>query len=402
MPRLLRTAVFRLSAGFAAVTAFTLVVLFAVSYWIVTQALTRQISAGVEGQFSSALSDPVLSSSLPDNDDDHRLMALGRTLADGSFLLIGDDLIRVLAAQETITIAFEWASLVSILPAILLGVVVSRGVLRRIDKINEISRAIADGHLKERIPVRGTADEFDRLAVNLNAMLDSNQALQESLKNFSANVAHELRAPLSRLHQRLDGLRGRLSEPNAATELLDAAAADSERLIATFGALLRIAQIESGTRRSAFRAVSLHDVLRRIAEIYLPVAEDEGKSLTTDIAAEAMCFGDVELLTQMFANLIENAIKHTPPGAAVKISLRLAGPLAVAEIEDNGNGIPPSELDNVLEPFYRLEFSRTTSGSGLGLALVKSVAALHDARLIVENASPGLRCRLEFPLLPAA
>ena len=456
MLRLLQTASFRLAAAYAVVTGVTFIVLFGLTYWIATEALNRQIRSEVEAEMSSLLTDwkpgnriefareldgifqtpagapfyfffadengarlagnlsgtdrvpgwreadfagasPVGVDGSADNDDDHRLIAFGKALADGTFLLVGDDSFRVLAAQEAIIKAFGWASAVAMLLSVLLGLAVSQRFLRRIDEINATSRAIADGHLKRRIPVQGTADEIDRLAVNLNAMLDNNQSLLESLKQVSTNVAHDLRTPLMRLRQSLDEARIAVEEPDRSKTILDRAVVETESLLLTFAALLRIAQIESGSRRSGFRPVRLESLLQRIAEIYLPVAEDIGKHLNGKIDSNYGFSGDEELLTQMFANLIENAIKHTPDDATIDVVLRDMGKGAVAEICDNGGGIPDHERARVFERFYRLDKSRSTPGNGLGLSLAAAVADLHGLKVTLVDNNPGLRVVVEFP-----
>ena len=457
MLRLLQTASFRLALAYAAVTGVTLVVLFWLTYWIATEALNRQIKSGVEAEMASLLTDwkpgapesfarelnnmmqnqsgaPVYFfyadekgsklagnlndiAALPgwrqsdfvtartigvdgsaDSDDDHQLVAFGKILADGSFLLVGDDSFRVLSAQEAIVLAFGWSSGVAMFLSILLGLVVGHRFLARIDKISATSRAIADGQLKERIPVQGTSDEIDRLAVNLNSMLDSNQSLLESLKQVSTSVAHDLRTPLARLLQNLEEARAAaISDPVNARGIIDRAIGETENILSTFAALLRIAQIESGSRRAGFRPVRPAALFERIVEIYLPVAEDTGKHLESSIESNFDFSGDEELLTQMIANVIENAIKHTPAGSTISIGLVDTKDGATAEISDNGAGIPQEERRSVFERFYRLDRSRTTAGSGLGLSLAAAIADLHGLTIALSDNEPGLRVVICFP-----
>ena len=233
--------------------------------------ITRQ-----EGWRESGLSDSVLAKPDDNADDDHQIWGQGVYLFDGSFLLVGQDAFRVLSAQESIINSFAWSSGIAIMLAALAGLAVSRGFLHRIDDINNTSLAIIDGRLKERIPVRGTSDEIDRLSANLNRLFDSNQSLLESLKQVSANIAHDLRTPLSRLRQGLEEARSKTGNNKAYAAAIDSAVIESDQLLATFAALLRIAQIESGSRKAGFKTVSLTSIFERVASAYRAVAEDQG------------------------------------------------------------------------------------------------------------------------------
>jgi signal transduction histidine kinase len=329
-------------------------------------------------------------------DDDHQLWGAGKFLDDGSFLFVGQDAFRVLAAQEAIVAAFAWSSGIALVIASLLGLLMSRNFLRRIDDINRTSRLIMDGQLKQRIPVRGTSDEIDRLSLNLNQLFDRNQSLLESLKQVTTSIAHDLRTPLSRLRQDLEETRARRMKLEDYRAAVDAAITDSDKLLGTFAALLRIAQIESGTRKSGFRNFDLSALVSRVASAYEPVAEDEGKAFTASVQPGIMFHGDSELLLQMTANLIENAIRHTPPGARIEVRLDYAPEASTLTIADTGPGIPIDMCERVFERFFRMESSRTTSGNGLGLALVGAVAELHGVSVQLEDNQPGLRALLRF------
>jgi signal transduction histidine kinase len=236
---------------------------------------------------------------------------------------------------------------------------------------------------------------MDQLAVNLNAMLDRIQALMESLKRVSDDIAHDLRTPLSRLRHRLEAARGRTGPEGDA--VIEQSLAEVDAILETFSALLRISQIEAGARRAAFAEVSLERILSTLSEAYAPVAEDRGQRLKTVRTAVPPILGDRELLTQMVANLIENSIRHCPPGVEITVALALENGAPLLSIADTGPGIPARERENVLRRFYRLESSRTTPGSGLGLALVKAVADLHGASIELADNSPGLRVTVRFP-----
>jgi signal transduction histidine kinase len=219
----------------------------------------------------------------------------------------------------------------------------------------------------------------------------------ESLRQVSSSIAHDLRTPLSRLRQYLEDVRLFAGGPGELQSAIDQAIAESDTLLSTFSALLRISQVESKSRRSGFKTVYLSGLFEKIAEAYAPVIEEAGKTLRSRIAAGASLTGDEELLTQMLANLVENAIKHTPTGAAISLTLEENSSLLVGCVADSGPGIPEPERKRVFERFYRLDRSRTTPGSGLGLSLVAAVADLHGIAVTLEDNRPGLRAVLQFP-----
>ncbi len=328
-------------------------------------------------------------------DDDHQIWGQGQHLSDGSYLFVGQDSYRLLSAQESIVESFLWSACVAFLLAGLAGYVLSRGFLRRIDEINTTSRAIMDGKLKQRISVRGTADELDHLSNNLNRLFDSNESLLVSLKQVSSNIAHDLRTPLTRLRQGLEEAKSKTAQQKAVA--IENAIAESDQLLATFAALLRIAQIESGTRKAGFKQVDLSRTFQRVADAYSAVAEDDGKLLVAGIAPDLQYFGDEELLLQLAVNLVENAIRHTPKGTHIALDLDAVNGRLQASVSDSGSGIPPEEHEKVFEHFYRLETSRTSTGSGLGLSLVSAIAKLHGIQLALEDNHPGLRVVLNFP-----
>jgi signal transduction histidine kinase len=224
----------------------------------------------------------------------------------------------------------------------------------------------------------------------------------ESLRQVSNDIAHDLRTPLSRLSQGLNAARATASSPAEYEQAMDRAIAESEGILETFGALLRIAQIEAGSRRAGFRAIDFAEIVATVVDALEPVAEDQQHMLRAVLpAADAPIpagIGDRELLVQMLVNLVENALRHTPAGCVVMVSLaRIDGAIELA-VADNGPGVPEAERSRILDRFYRRDSSRTTPGSGLGLSLVAAVAELHQAKLILEEASPGLRVRIHFPM----
>jgi len=319
-----------------------------------------------------------------------KLTGYGLTLPDGTFILVAQDANRLIDMQHAIVRAFIWAGGLTLLLAIATGVLVGGRFVRRIDMIGRTSRAIMEGDLSARIPVRGTSDEIDQLVLGLNAMLDRIQQLLDGLRQVSSDIAHDLRTPLGRLRQRLEDAREHATttaEYQAATE---GALGEADSLLEIFSALLRIAQIEAGAQKSGFTSIDLSALMRSIAEAYGPSAEDSQHKLVFDIADGVSITGDRQLLAQLFSNLVENALTHTTAGSTVRMALRIAPTGFEAEVADDGPGIPEAERDKVLDRFYRLDRSRTTKGSGLGLALVKAIASLHGLSLRLEDRKPGL------------
>ena len=319
-----------------------------------------------------------------------KLTGFGLTLSDGSFILVAQDANRLIDMQHAIVRAFTWAGGLTLLLAIGGGVLVGRNFVRRIDTIGRTSRAIMEGDLSARIPVRGNNDEIDQLVVGLNAMLDRIQQLMEGLRQVTSDIAHDLRTPLGRLRQRLEDARERATSTGEYEAATEAAIAEADGLLDIFSALLRIAQIEAGARKSAFAEVDLSILLRSIADAYAPSAEDAGHKLDAAIDGGVTITGDRQLLAQLFSNLIENALNHTPAGSTVRVVLRRTATGFEARVADNGPGIPEAEREKVFDRFYRLDRSRTTRGSGLGLALVKAIATVHDLSLALKDNDPGL------------
>jgi signal transduction histidine kinase len=319
--------------------------------------------------------------------DRSKLTGFGVTLPDGSFILVAQDASRLIDMQHAIESAFAVGAAVTLFLAIAGGVLLGGGFLRRIDTIGRTSRAIMAGDLSARIPVRGTNDEIDQLVAGLNAMLDRIQHLMEGLRQVSNDIAHDLRTPLGRLRQRLEDAREHATTTAEYAAAADASIAEADQLLETFSALLRIAQIEAGAQKSGFGDVDLSEVARQVGEAYQPSAEDSQHKLDLRIEPGITIRGDRQLLAQMLSNLVENALAHTPSGSTVSLALIKGPQITVA---DNGPGIPAEERDRVFDRFYRLDRSRTTSGSGLGLALVKAIASLHGLAIRLEDRKPGL------------
>ena len=324
--------------------------------------------------------------------------ALVSDLGGGILLAVGGDLKQIAELEKAIATAFFWTVGLAALLGIAGGTWLSRTFLKRVDAIARTAEAIIGGDLARRVPVSGTGDDLDRLSGTLNRMLDRIAILMDSLRQLSSDVAHDLRTPLSRLYQRLEGARAHAQSKAEYETAIDAAVAEAEGLLETFSALLRIAQVESSSPRAGFRDVDLSTVVEAVSDAYRPAAENAGHRLTTAISSHARVLGDRELLTQILANLVENALRHTPAGTWIGIQLtsRLRTGVTLV-VEDDGPGVAAADLPRLTHRFYRGERSRTTPGNGLGLSLVSAVAELHSAILEIEATEPGLRISLSFP-----
>lgn len=328
-----------------------------------------------------------------DEAQEHEILGRGAFLAPSLYLFVGRDLYFANAAKERILHALMWMLAATLVLSALGGVVLSRSFLNRMDAIAATCRAIIAGNFSDRVPTRGSRDEFDRLAGAINEMLDRIAELVANLRQVSNDIAHDLRTPLTLLRHRLEQARAEARTPEDYSRAVDDAIAVSDRLLAIFSALLRIAQIESGVRRSAFAPLDLRALLQELAEIYRPVAEDGGHPFATELHAPLMVQGDRELLLQLFANLVENAINHTPAGALIVLALSEG----VASVSDTGPGVPAERVPDLFKRFFRLEQSRSAPGHGLGLALVAAIAELHGAKVAVRDNRPGLRVEIAFP-----
>jgi signal transduction histidine kinase len=330
------------------------------------------------------------------------VLGKGVFLAPGVYLYVGRDTATMAAARTRILQAFAWIAAATIVLAALGGVLFSMQFLRRVDAIARTCRAIVAGQVNDRIPVRGSDDELDRLSGAINGMLDRIAALLDNLRQVSSDVAHDLRTPLTHLRQRLESARLKSTTVDEYSVAVARAIDDTDQLLAMFSALLRISQVEAGTRLAGFSEVSLTDLMNRMYEMFRPVAEDQGQRLERAIEADVRVRGDAELLAQLFSNLVENAIRHTPQGTSIRISLTAANGCAVARVCDDGPGIPVAERDKVVRRFYRVATSRSTPGHGLGLALVVAIANLHQGKVELSDNQPGLCVSLSLPATVAA
>ena len=321
----------------------------------------------------------------------------------GGALVVARDAARLDETADLVENAFLWAGGAMLMLGLGGGLLVAHGFLRRVDTIAATAEAIAHGELDHRVPIpcNTPTDEMDRLGAAINAMLDRIRDLMEELRHANSAIAHDLRTPLARLRQGLDAARAQATTPGEYEAAVDAAIGETDAILRSFAALLRIAQVEAGARRSAFAPVDLSTVAFELSEAYGPSVEDSGRTLTTLIDPEVMTRGDRELLMQALANLLENALRHTPKGTLIAVEVARPGvgegPMLV--VEDDGPGVPIAARAQVLRRFHRLDQSRSDGGNGLGLALVAAVAVLHEAELTLSDGAGGrgLRVALRFP-----
>jgi signal transduction histidine kinase len=334
----------------------------------------------------------------PDQSDEHAARGQVFLLRGGLRLLVGRDVRDLEATRALILDALSWGLAITAALALLGGWLMSEGVVRRLETINQTSREIMAGDLSRRIPLNGSGDDFDQLAANLNRMLERIELLMAGVRQVSDNIAHDLRTPLTRVRTKLELLRADLDGCEDARLLAAETIADTEEMLATFNALLRIARIESGGRRAAFDRVDLAALMRDLVELYEPLAAEKGQTLTLMAAASEplRITGDRDLLFQAFANLVDNAIKYTPSDGSIRLSGQARGRDVVVKVLDTGPGIPAEFREHVLERFVRLDDSRSTSGSGLGLSLVKAVLDLHQASIEMDDGRPGLLVTIRF------
>jgi signal transduction histidine kinase len=327
----------------------------------------------------------------------HRIRARGIRLGDGDFLVVGQDADQLDRVKGLIVEAFLWSAAVTVALAMAGGMLFSASLLRRIAVVTRTSQAIMAGDLSQRIPVLDGGDEFDQLARVLNAMLARIEDLMAGLRQVTNDVAHDLRTPLSRLRQRLEAVQRGGPGVEAYERLIDRSVQELDAILETFAAMLRIAEIEAASRAIAFAPLDLSALLGTVAEVYEPLAAEKGQALECRIAPRLAVQGDRSMLTQMMANLVQNALSHTPPGTRIAVeAAAIAGGVEVT-VADTGPGIPATERDKVFRRFYRLESSRTTPGSGLGLSLAAAIAGLHRIGIVLEDNRPGLRVVLRFP-----
>ena len=273
----------------------------------------------------------------------------------------------------------------------------SRVAGKRIEAINSTCRKIISGKFSERIPTKNSGDDFDQLADNLNSMLDQIENLMEGVRRVSDNIAHDLRTPLARLRNRLEEAKIPDINPTEREEIIEQALKETDHLLSTFNALLRIARIEADERRFGFALLDLAELINDVIELYSPLAEEKEQTIVTNIEPPLPLHGDRDLLFQAFANLLDNTIKYAPVGGQLQADAKKIDSEIVVTIADDGPGIPVESQEEVLQRFVRLDSSRSTPGSGLGLSLVAAVTKMHSGELQLKDNNPGLTIVLTLP-----
>lgn len=427
MPRILRTANFRLTVLYAIIFSLSVCMVGAIVFFSIRHSLEEQLRAHIQSETNQLLRDygddgleelrhdirerleTRASKRLryavqsPDGkkifdkmtvmpsagwhivDNPVPMLLLVTELDSGYRLAVAGELAEIEDIKAAVRNASIWALLVTLMLGTIGGVFVSWRFLARVDRLAKTAEHIGSGQLSLRIPLQGGGDDFDQLAMIINHMLGRIERLVEDTRNVSTNIAHDLRTPLGHIRQQLEALSDDVPQVNETIALLD-------DTLETFSALLRIAEIESGARRAGFAQVEMSTLVRHVAAMYQPVAEDSGHILTAYVADAITVQGDRSLLTQLVVNLIENALRHTPAGATIAVTLTKEA----FWVSDNGPGIPDVEKEHILKPFYRMDHSRNTPGNGLGLSLVAAIAKIHDAVLVLKDMNPGLKVEIAW------
>jgi signal transduction histidine kinase len=319
----------------------------------------------------------------------------------GYSLLVGRDVHDLVQSQQQIKAAILLGIGAIIALGLLGGLILSRWMLTRLERINRSTSRIMAGEFGRRIATHGNGDEFDDLAQNLNAMLDRIERLLAGMRQVSEDIAHDLRTPLNRMRSRIEVALMGAPDSEESRALLEDTLRDADGLIETFNALLAIARAEAGAQHGDWERLDLAELARDVAELYEPLAEEASITLRLDARDGAFILGHRQLVAQAIANVADNAIKYTPAGGTVAIST-IAQPTPAVTITDTGPGIPVDQRERAKQRFVRLDAQRSTPGSGLGLSLVDAVAKLHEARLMLADNAPGLKVTLSFKPAPAA
>ena len=328
--------------------------------------------------------------------DDERVPVRAQVLGvgPGFRLLVGREIRELEQIDALLQQTAIWGFGLTIGLALAGGLLMGLSAQRRVSQLNRTTRRIIAGDLSQRVPIRGSHDEHEELATNVNAMLDQIESLLSGVRHVGDSIAHDLRGPLTRLRTRLEALS---AEPEPNRESIEQCLVQADGLLETFNALLRIARVESGAYRSAFAELDFGRIVRDTCELYQAAVEERGIMLRLDNARDARVFGDRELLAQALSNLLDNAVKYTPVNGRIDVRLTHLAKQITVSIADTGPGIATAYRERVLARFARLDQARSKPGNGLGLALVRAVADQHDGRLTLADNAPGLIVSLELP-----
>lgn len=331
--------------------------------------------------------------------DQPRVVAQVVPLADGTLLLAG---MRTRAEDGFLAVMQRAALLALLLAAacgLLVGWLTSRWVGRKLARLDDTARRITAGEMALRVPADGSGDPFDRVGARLNAMLDRIDALVDGVRHTTDHIAHDLRTPLARMRNRLEGLRERAGLDDSGRAALDAALSECDQLLQTFAALLRVSRIEAqATGHGAL--LDLDRIVADAVELYAPVAASEGMHLAERIAP-AQVQGDADQLFQLLANLLDNAVRHARGGGEISVASGTDAGGVWLEVADRGPGIAAADRGRVFDRFERLEAERSTPGNGLGLSLVRAIVVRHGGSIELADNMPGLRARIRFPAVAA-
>ncbi len=331
-------------------------------------------------------------------DPDDRFYAVWKPVSKG-YLLVGWSDRQIREVRHILLRSLGWGLALTVSLAIAFAALLAWRAQQRIDVFATTLEKVGQGEIRQRVPLTGSKDDLDHVASQINATLDHLQKLIENVNQASSDIAHDLKKPIGRLRRRLEvALDGAVNTRDLRAQI-EESMTDLDSIVETFEALLRITQLEAGARKVRFCNLDLDAVLADVADIYEPVAEESGDRLECAVPGNrgAAILGDRELLTQLFANLVENAIRHSPRDTRIGIDLVAKGDRHVAIVWDTGPGIPATEREKVFRRLYRLEKSRTTPGSGLGLSLAAAIAELHGAKVQLDDNAPGLRVTVSFP-----
>jgi signal transduction histidine kinase len=335
--------------------------------------------------------------------ENHVARAFHTDLAGGFQLLVGRDVEALRQFATIIRQTIYYALAIAAVMGLGGGLLISRNFLSRIDAITAASRTIMDGNMAGRMPVAGSNDELDRLALALNEMLEQIESLMAGMKEVSSNVAHDLKTPLTRIKAQVEAAL-RSNSPDDYRQALERTVDESDRLLDTFNALLSIARAEAGQARQGLTPIDVSAIIADVVELYEPMAEEAGGQLSSDAAPDLMVMGDRQLLSQALTNLVDNALKYgaregeTPK---IKVTGQIEGDRVGITVADHGEGIPAEDRARVTERFVRLDSSRSKPGNGLGLSLVSGVMKLHKGSLVLADNHPGLAAKLVLPLYRA-
>ncbi len=329
--------------------------------------------------------------------DDQTLYRFYTSEIDGNVLSLGKSLDALVELREIAVYCLIWTAILSTLLALVAAWFFARRVHCRVSTISASLDGVAAGNLNARLPVSCAQDDIDEFAIKINTSLDRLRQTVDSMRQVSTDIAHDLKTPLNRLFITIEDAATKSRAGRCVGDELDGALDEAQAINGTFEALLRIAQIEAGARRAQFKHIDLASTLETAIEVYAPVVEENGQTLTIDLPGQSLpMFGDQSLLMQLTVNLIENAVHHCSAGTEIVLSAGREGERIWFRVADTGLGIPDAEREKVFQRLYRLERSRTTTGTGLGLSLVKAIADLHCGKVTLGDNHPGLAVTVTF------